>query len=223
MNEPNAHLDDLRLIEDCISGDEKALLALQKEYREDLVSFLVGAGGDLDEATEAVDTLWADGYQRVFLKYEGRSALRTWLKTVTLNRLLNLKREKERRNRRTSSLNANQNQGGAELEESGMLNAAQVSDLALLHLMRGAIEAAFTECSDEDFVLLQLAHRDRLFQEDLARIWGKDRSWVSRSLKRICDEVQRSTLRYLQQADPWIELQWDDFVEMCRWTPPLQE
>jgi transcriptional regulator with XRE-family HTH domain len=69
-------------------------------------------------------------------------------------------------------------------------------------------------------VLLQLEHCDQLEREDLARMFGCSKPTISRLLHRASAEIEKRTLGYLREHDPWLELKWDDFVELCRTATP---
>ena len=43
---------------------------------------------------------------------------------------------------------------------------------------------------------------------------------VSRQVARASQEIAEATLQYIKATDPWLELQWEDFLELCRSASP---
>ena len=223
-----AHPEDFQLAQKCLEGETPAISALQESFAAPVLKFLLHTGASLEEATEVVDALWADclapmgrGHIRL-TGYNGRCALLTWLNTVALNCLLSRKRTE--RNRAT--LFETRSDFSAQDDENSSTPIAEVAEVErldqapLLDLMRVAIERAFAECPPEDFVLLQLAHSDGLKLAELARIFGTSRSSIDRQIARAGRELQAATLAAIRSIDPWIELEWSDFVELCRSASP---
>ena len=214
--EPN--LSDLHLVEKCAGNDEAAIALLQSNYGARIVAFLVGAGAGGEEAKETVKSLWADcltpnkGGNVRLMRYNGNCALQTFLNRVALNALLTQKRMDARRQKRFPS------------STDGDLPDAPTGDptveTPLLDLMRDAIQFAFEHCRPEEFVLLQLEYCDQLEREELARMFGCSKATVSRLLSDARISVAETTMNFLRQRDPWLELQWDDFLELCRAASP---
>ena len=89
-----------------------------------------------------------------------------------------------------------------------------------MEIMRGAVEAAFRECDAEDFLLVQLAHANGLLGRELARMFACSEAKISRDLERAKRKIAAATMGYVRAQDPWLELQWEDFVELCRVVSP---
>jgi DNA-directed RNA polymerase specialized sigma24 family protein len=94
------------------------------------------------------------------------------------------------------------------------------AEAPLLEIMRGAVEAAFRECDAEDFVLMQLAHANGLLGRELAQIFSCSEAKISRTLERARKKIAETTMNHIRGQDPWLELQWEDFVELCRVASP---
>jgi len=44
--------------------------------------------------------------------------------------------------------------------------------------------------------------------------WGE---WkVSRVLSEALEQIEKETMRSIKERDPWLELTWQDFVDLCR-------
>ena len=86
--------------------------------------------------------------------------------------------------------------------------------------MCGAVKTAFRECDAEDFVLVQLAHANGVRGRELARMFSCSEAKISRDLERARHKLAVATMDGVRAQDPWLELQWEDFVELCRVVSP---
>jgi len=220
------HPDDFHFAQECLEGKTLALIHLQETYREPLLAFLQSSGAQPHEAREIVTELWSDcvapqtGTAPKLARYNGACALRTFLSGVSLNTLLT----RRRREKRWSNLVSD---GAGDGETDGGVTAHQApsdghgkGETPLLEIMRDAIQAAFMACPAEDFVLLQLAHADDLHVMELARMFDRPKSTLSRDVQRAGQGIAEATIRHIKATDPWLELKWDDFLDLCRSASP---
>ncbi len=183
--------------------------------------FLRG-GASRTEAEDLVADLWADCFttaasdRSLLGKYQGRSSLESWLMTVAMHRLVDLKRRQMFRGElpaldssAESFFNGSDNPRPASSEET------------LLDLLREAVRQAFSKTSADEMLLLKLVHFHRLTQREVGRMWGWHESKVSRTLETARDAIARNVLSALKQSDPWLELRWEDFLELCERSPDL--
>ena len=217
------HPDDFHLVQECLEGKTSALTHLQAAYREPLLAFLQGSGASPPMAGEIVVELWSDciasqtGTVPKLARYNGTCALSTFLNTITLNALLT----RRRRGQRWTAIMTDGEPTGADGDVHGSAaDAAEPAEAPLLNLMREALEAAFLACPAEDFVLLQLAHTDGLRVVELAKMFDCGIATISRNVERAGREIAEATLQYIKATDPWLELRWEDFVELCRTASP---
>ncbi len=156
--------------------------------------------------------------------YEGRSSLVTWLNTVALNIFMDRKRRDERE-RLLMQPTAEEAPDSDEDEKAGRATPIGASpkecdDPPLLDLMRRAIETAFQACAPEDFVLLQLSHCDGLRGLELAVMFRCHPSQITRRLASAQEGIATSVMQYVRQSDPWLDLRWEDFIELCSASTP---
>ena len=219
--------DDFVLAQKCLDADPMAVRRLQETYRTPLLNYLVHAGALIEEARELVEELWADCLAERperrprLATYAGTSPLQGWLKAVALNSLLQAKRSEKRV--RKVILDGPPPEVGDDSETSEAEAAADRHDSTeppLLEIMRDSVQAAFRECDPEEFVLVQLAHTNGLRGRELARLFSCSDSKVRRSLETAREKIAAATLRHVRARDPWLELKWDDFVELCRVVSP---
>lgn len=221
-----AHDDDFHLAQECLEGKLSALEHLQKSQREPLLAFLQSCGGKPSEAEEIVTELWADcvtsrnGTRPKLARYDGTCALKTFLSRVTLNVLLTRRRKETRRNELVPPA-LTPDGAAADGEDAADPGAAdEAPEAPLLELMRSAVQAAFASCPAQDFVLLLLAHRDGLRAPELAKMFGCCRGTIDSHVKDAGRGIKKVALRSIKARDPWLELQWSDFVELCRTASP---
>jgi DNA-directed RNA polymerase specialized sigma24 family protein len=221
VSDQTDNLEDFHFAQKCVDGNTSAILDLQRSYGPELIAFLTGVGATFDEASDVVDSLWthilSDTPERKarLRAYRGGSSLRTWLKIVALRRFYDLKRHDQ-----TNLETTLDGLPEGSRTPPGAVVEFHILDAALFQLMRTVLEFAFSRCSAEDYVLMQLKFYDGLLNEDLARIWHCAPPTISRLVAKACGDVARETKKQLKEIDPWLDLKWQDFVEMCRWARP---
>ena len=89
------------------------------------------------------------------------------------------------------------------------------SEKPLLNLLREAIQRAFARQDEDAVLMLKLVHVHQLSQREISRMWGWHESKVSRTLDTTRQSVAKIILLELKKVDPWLELRWEDFVELC--------
>ena len=218
MSSHGQHLSELHLVQKCVEKDEAAIALLQSTYGGRIAAFLVSAGAGGEEASETVKWLWADcltppkrGTVRL-LRYNGECELQTFLNRIALNALLTRKRIDGRRLKNFPPSESP--------DPANAFTREPPPEAPLLEMMRDAIQFAFEHCSPEEFVILNLEHYDELEREELARMFGCSKATVSRLLDKARVTVAETTMSFLRERDPWLELRWEDFVELCRTTTP---
>ncbi|HYR59140.1 MAG TPA: hypothetical protein VEO95_10940 [Chthoniobacteraceae bacterium] len=224
MDDNPRHLADFHLCQRCLEGNASSIAFLRDNFGSPTSGYLVSKGALPQEAVEVVESMWADllvaesDRPPRLARFQGASTLQTWLNTVALNRLLTRKRADQRWQRLAPA-----RVGGEEDGSSARLADPETSepeDALLIELMRHAIECAFSSCAPEDFVLLHLKHYDGLRGAELAAMFGCDESVVSRRIDKAESQIATATLMEIRRTDPWIELKWPDFLDLCRTATP---
>ena len=222
MLDPLAHPSDYQFAQRCLDGNPVALQALKATYRAPLNAYLINAGAWKEEAAEIVDQLWADclapreSRPARLASYTGAAALATWLRTVALNNLIRRRRTRKWERKLVEPLDSWDDGDERPLPADPI----PVSEEVLIELMRSSIESAFLTCPAEDFVLLQLAHADGLRGRELALMFGCSVAKISRDLHRASENIAAATLAHIHATDEWLDLKWDDFLELCRVASP---
>ena len=95
-------------------------------------------------------------------------------------------------------------------------SAGAEADDYLVGLLRDALMHAFARCNPRDLMLMRLVTIHGVRQEDVAAKFGWSQSKVSRAINGVMEQIRTLTLEELRRADPWLELEWDDFLALCR-------
>ena len=214
---PSRHEQDLAFVQRVLAVDAAAAAELRSRYHGKLVGVLRARGANQTEAEDLVADLWTDCFAprgdraTLLTKYQGRCALESWLLTVATNRLVDLKRRQ--------SFRVEVPRSSPDSPEDFFDRRAHpekpTSEKPLLNLLRAAIQRAFAKQDDDAVLMLKLVHLHQLSQREISRMWGWHESKVSRTLEVTRQSVAKIILTELKKVDPWLELRWDDFVELC--------
>ncbi len=198
-----------------LEGNLEALKVLKSRVEPAVRKRLLARGASKDEADEVLSAVWASsivgrdaGAGSLFAAYKGLSSPTTWLATVALNRWLDRKRREAvhdrwvREEQRTRGSSPSDNQ--------------PAPDLTLLRLLKDSLDRAFGQCDGESLVLLRLVHAHGLSQRALASTWGLPEYALSRRLTRTMKQISKATMDHIRQTDPWLDLRWEDFLELCQ-------
>jgi RNA polymerase sigma factor (sigma-70 family) len=207
-------LADVDLVQQCIEGNEKAISELKRSLTPFLSKVLGSYGASKDEIDDILAKLWGDclvGPRPLFHVFNGRSALRSWLTAICVNRWISLKRREAQHNRAIHSLTLD-----AERSAAPTKSATSYPDSSIIDILGPALRQAFAACDVEELVLLQLVHMHGVTQREIASLWKWHESRVSRHINRTEEKIAELTLRAVKETDPYLELGWQDFVELCR-------
>jgi RNA polymerase sigma factor (sigma-70 family) len=207
-------LADVDLVQQCIEGSEEAIAELKRSLTPFLSKVLGSYGASKDEIEEILAQLWGDclvGPRPLFHVFNGRSALKSWLTAICVNRWISLKRREAQHSRAIHSLTIE-----AERPAAAGRAATSHPDSSIIDILGPALRQAFAACDVEELVLLQLVHMHGVTQREIASLWKWHESRVSRHIKHAEEKIAELTLREVKETDPYLELGWQDFVELCR-------
>jgi RNA polymerase sigma factor (sigma-70 family) len=213
---PTRHEQDLAFVQRVLSGESAAASELRSRYNGKLVGVLRARGANQTEAEDLVADLWTDCFAprgnrpTLLTKYQGRCALESWLLTVATNRLVDLKRRQSFRVDVPPSSDSPE-----DFFDRRPHPEKATSEKPLQDLLREAIRRAFARQDEDAVLMLKLVHVHQLSQREISRMWGWHESKVSRALDTTRQSVAKIILLELKKVDPWLELRWEDFVELC--------
>jgi RNA polymerase sigma factor (sigma-70 family) len=198
--------------------DPELVGRLRNEYHGVLLSTLISRGASASEAEDLLSDLWGDcvgrGDDRPSLleKFSGKCQIRSWLTTVATNRLLDLKRRQKHRGELPG---ADMDEGETNPFERVPAAVSSRSEGNLVNLLKDSLQAAFAKSAPVAILMLRLVYLNGLSQREVGRMWGWHESKVSRCMSQAMEEIETTTLRELKRRDPWLDLSWQDFVELC--------
>lgn len=214
---PSRHEQDLAFVQRVLASEPAAAGELRTRYHGKLVGVLRARGANPTEAEDLIADLWTDcfaprGTRQILLtKYQGRCALESWLLTVATNRLVDLKRRQSFRVDVPSSTP----DSPEDFFDRRAHPEKATSEKPLLKLLHASIQSAFAKQDADAILMLKLVHLHQLSQREISRMWGWHESKVSRTLEVTRQSVAKIILAELKKIDPWLELRWEDFVELC--------
>lgn len=214
---------DIEIAEACANGDSNAFKLL-KEYDSFLIGILRTRGANDIEARDIVQNLWGDCVPRetdekpcLIARYSGVSALSTWLATVSTNRLIDSKR---RRKIDTVSETVEEEKFGKYLSSQDP-SLTQDPTGAIRELLHDAIKEALESLDIEHRLMLRLVFIENLQQREIARMWNTSNTTVTRIFQSSMAQVRKRTLQAIKQREPWLELTWEDFVQIAAQIPKI--
>jgi len=214
---PSPELESAR-VSQCVQGDSSALAGLREAHHPSLVNILRARGASESETEELLADLWGDCVPRnddqpsLLEKFSGKCSLQGWLATVATRRWIDLKRKQTRRGE--TQLPAH-TEGNTDQFERLPATSTAATDDALVNLLRDSLQAAFASCPPADLLMLRLVYLHGLSQREIMRMWGWSESKISRKLTAALTHIEERTLAHLREQDAWLELTWQDFVDLC--------
>jgi len=202
----------------CQQGDPTALAELRAAHHPSLIGILRARGASVDETEELLADLWGDCVPRnndepaLLDKFSGKCSVQAWLATVATRRWIDLKRKQTRRGENASPARAAE---ASDPLENLPAAGATTRDDWVVELLRDSLRAAFAACAPVDMLMLRLVYLHGVSQRELMRMWGWSESKVSRQLSHAMERIEQTTLRELKRKDAWLELAWQDFVDLC--------
>jgi RNA polymerase sigma-70 factor, ECF subfamily len=181
---------DLALVRRCLAGDDDAWRRVIEEYRPRMIE-LAERVLPLGAAADVVDAVIADLWERRKLeRYEGRSALATWLGAVAINAALNARRATAVRPERTLP--------GDHMPDVASPMAPPNEHADLGQILSDAVAALPPDAK----LLVLMYYEQQLTLDDAAALFGRSKSTLSRMLTKarqmIAAEADRLSLERLR-------------------------
>jgi DNA-directed RNA polymerase specialized sigma24 family protein len=206
---------DFDLAESALDGDAGAIEEVLAMLRaNELRAGLVSRGASPTEAEDILGDLCGDcfggerakgGLHRLLGRYRGRCPLPAYLRHVATNRLISLKRKQ----RHTVSTDSD------EIRELPGSGAGWMADDALISLLREALVTSIASMDPEKLVIIRLIESYGIPQKRIGSLLGWHESKISRLKANFISELHDRVMAEVRAADPWIELEWEDFLGLC--------
>jgi RNA polymerase sigma factor (sigma-70 family) len=212
MSQPD---DESLRVAKCRHGDTEALAEIREKCQGSLLGILLSRGADRTEAEDLLADLWSDcvpgqdDRPSILEKFSGKCTLQGWLATVATNRWVDRKRKQSR------FIDPRQDSGTETDYIHRIAAVSYASDDTLIALLRECLKAAFSQCEPEARVLLRLVYLHELSQREIVHMLGWSEAKVSRFLSKAMEDIEKHTLAEVKKHDSWLDLKWQDFVELC--------
>jgi len=212
--------EDLLQVQMCLRGDAAALGGLRERFDGTLRAILSARGASATEADDILADLWGDcvgsggEHPALLEKYSGKCPLQGWLALVATNRWYDAKRRTARGVKIMST--ASEESGETTVSGNPAEQVPTGFEDAIVDLLRDSLKASFAACAPQEMVLLRLVFLHGVSQREVARALGWNESKLSRNLSQTMQNVETKVLAEIKKRDPWLELSWQDFVDLCQ-------
>ena len=176
-------MTDAALVQRVLEGDVGAYAALLDRHAPVCLRYATRMLGNREDAEDAAQEAFVRAYTAL-ARYEGRTAFRTWLFAILINRCRSIALYRSRRERRVT------------VDEEAVASAT-VADPALAVDLREDIARAVGLLDPEHREAFLLKHVEELSYEEMMEITGAGLSALKMRVKRACER-----LRTLLEAAP---------------------
>lgn len=207
---------DFHFAEAALEGDAEAVGQILAMLRAPEFSAALRArGASSSEAEDIVGDLIGDcfggqrtkgGLHRLLGRYNGRCPLPAYLRHISINRLISLKRKR----RATVSTD---DEDARDLPATDGNSAP--SDDALIGILREALLVTLARVDPEKLVIFRLIESYGIPQKRIGATFGWHETKISRVKPDFFDDLRGGILEEIKRADPWLQLEWEDFVALC--------
>ncbi len=229
--------DEMALVQAILRGNRVAGDAFARRFRDSLIQWLstkcdAKDGRSRERVVELVDQILAEciagdpdrGREPLLAKFGGRGSLEGWLRRSVHCRLISWWRSLEYRAVQTeSSLVA-----GEDDENPLETRLATTSDVYLeetiAKVLRDALLFGFRRAEREEplgLVFLRLASLHGIQKQRLALAWNRDPAQAGRRITKALDLIRVSAREYVRAVDPYLDLEWADYLKVFESYPRL--
>lgn len=198
--EPSAHGADLYLACACIQGETCAMQVLEREHLHKVPLYLTSlrmTPSQVEEVQQQVRVKLLAPPAPKLCDYSGRGALRTFIRTVSVNTALHLLERAEERKRKdldddwfTQLPATSSGVGGAELQALRRLDRVAFKE---------TLQAVLQDLRAEERNLLRLHFLEGMTMEEIGAMRRVHKATISRELKRLREGLLREVQRRLQE------------------------
>ncbi|MBL9157752.1 MAG: sigma-70 family RNA polymerase sigma factor [Verrucomicrobiales bacterium] len=224
LSETNRFANQVDLINAALDGDDEAARVIQSpENRRRLHAFLVQRGASHSEAEEIGGDIWSEAFQSwrgkppLLGRFDGKGDIIAFLGRCALNRLVDLKRRGRFRGDLQEALSAPAGDlpdGGFDQLVGGTGHFGEV-DNALVDLLRESLVRALAKAPPQELLMIKLVTLQGIQQKTVAEMWGWSRSKVCRAMAATLEQIRKDALAHIAEVDPWLEVEWEDIVDLC--------
>jgi DNA-directed RNA polymerase specialized sigma24 family protein len=213
--------EDMALVRRALAGDLEAAETIN-QMRPVLISYLISKGAsDPSTAEEVVADVLGECFgarqrssrastNRLLELYKGNGPLIAWLKRCCWNAYVDLKR---------APLTTPLSEEGDEVGEPDSGAAAVKPESDVVAQIVDALEHAFSELDPLTLVFLRLVYLEGVDQTDVAVVFDRNDSTVSRRVNNGLKALRDKTTNFLKRTPGSTKIEWGDLLAICQ-TPP---
>jgi RNA polymerase sigma factor (sigma-70 family) len=213
--------DDLALVRRALAGDVEAAETIN-QMRPVLISYLISkAASDPSTAEDVVADVLGECFgarqrssrastNRLLELYKGKGPLIAWLKKCCWNEYVDRKR---------APLTTPLSREVDEVGEPDPRAATASPEPEVVARIVDALEHAFSELDPLTLVFLRLVYLEGVDQTDVAAVFDRDDSNVSRRVKNGLETLRNKTTNFLKRTPGSTNIEWGDLLAICH-TPP---
>lgn len=204
------HINDLALAAACIEGSEAAWEYFVSTYRGYLrasAAVITKNSRSGTDAQELADSLFAELYGLVdgkrgeaslFRYFHGRSSVKTWLRTILVQRHV----DRLRQSRRLEPLELGDGEARPDLLQKGITPAGDPHRGQYLRRFTSSLTVCLSALHPEDRRRLELYYVREKTLAEVGRLLGEHESSVSRNLERARRELRSKVEECLRNGGP---------------------
>jgi RNA polymerase sigma-70 factor, ECF subfamily len=185
---------DLDLVRQARRGDPQAMHVLIDRHAPWLFRVAVSMVGSHEDAEDLLQEVFLAASGSVG-RFEGRSSVKTWLRSILLNHVSKLYRS--RKIRRTISLDDDRAGSAGESARADMESTAP--NPAVSAESRADVQAMLQTLSDEHRQIIVLREIEGLSYEEMAKLLGVPRGTIESRLHRARQQLKEKFAGYLEE------------------------
>ena len=197
---------ELFLTTACANGSESAWLVFQSRYTDCVLKASYGCSENASEAHELADTLMGDlflptGYRQTstpskISQYQGIGSLEGWLRVIITRKKI----DHARACRKHVPIDDQDSESGLPLASSATSELVEAKERHIaVSAVTQSLQSAISQLNDQDRLVIELHYFRKVNLKNLASLLNVHESTVSRRVKQICRELQKSVERHLME------------------------
>ncbi|HTJ43136.1 MAG TPA: sigma-70 family RNA polymerase sigma factor [Kofleriaceae bacterium] len=193
------NVDDVELVDAARAGDREAFRALFERYHRRAYSLAFGVVHNADDALDVVQDAFIKAHKYLD-KFEGTSSFYTWLYRIVMNLAIDHLR-KHRKSRAVDFSDTTVQENDAAVGDEDLLPKILGGNpgRALVDKeIRGRIEAALAELSDNHRAVLVMRELEGLSYEEMAQVMGCSKGTIMSRLFHARRNMQKRLLDLIE-------------------------
>jgi RNA polymerase sigma-70 factor (ECF subfamily) len=195
-------VDDRELVDAAKAGDREAFRTLFERHHRRAYSLALGVVRNADDALDVVQDAFIKAHRHLD-KFEGQSSFYTWLYRIVMN--LAIDHIRKHRRARAVDFTDQVTEGDAQVGEDSLLPrilGGNPGRALLDQEIRGRIEQALGELSDNHRAVLVMREMEGLSYEEMAQVMGCSKGTIMSRLFHARKNMQRRLIDLVDHPSP---------------------